>query len=166
MFTGALQALRKRGTGLPAWTRLTAGCRRRFPRTVLFRSLFTANIFLCDEMMVDLELLQQLFAFLKENFYGSPCEIRERTVVSKNLVSSFKEVCPQLCHMSLGATNEEGVEGSARRDGSDISFYLSKHRAGWQRSVTHQGNSRRQHTFSLSLFPSHSLYAKAAKGLE
>lgn len=67
MLPGALPVLRKRGTCLPAWTQFTAGCgRRRFLQTVLFRSLFTANIFPCREMVVDLELLHQLFAFLRK----------------------------------------------------------------------------------------------------
>lgn len=37
-----------------------------FSRQCCLESLFTANIFLCCEMMADLELLQQLFAFLRK----------------------------------------------------------------------------------------------------
>lgn len=103
-----------------------------------------------------LPVQNQPFAFLRKAKYG---EIWQIIAVSKNLVSSFKELQPQL--QSLGATNEEGVKGSACRDGLDISFSTNKLRAGWQGPVTHHGNMRRQQTFSLSLFPSHSLYAKA-----
>lgn len=66
LLSGALQVLGKKGTRLPVRTQLITECGRRFLQPVLFRSLSTANIFLCCEMMADLELLQQPFAFLSK----------------------------------------------------------------------------------------------------